>query len=93
MVAELSMSLTRQARILRLKLSMTACNIDSDAGRQPDHRGVHLPVLVLAGRSETFLGLRRMHPSSGAFPPALTDHLVPRAYGREELAKPLRVKR
>ena len=30
-MAELSVSLTRQARILRLKLSMTACQIDSDA--------------------------------------------------------------
>ena len=92
-VAELSFSLTRQARILRLKIVDDGLEVDSDAGCQPNHGCVDLPILVGACCSEAFLGLRRMHVPSGALPPALPDHLVPGACRGEEFAEALRVKR
>lgn len=93
MVTELSVSLTRHERILRLKLSNNCMQIDSEARRQPDHGRVHLPVLVGVRRSETFLGLDGMHPLPRTFPASLMGHLVPRACRREELAKALGVER
>ena len=53
-VAELSFSLTRQARILRLKIVDDGLEVDSDAGCQPNHGCVDLPILVGACCSEAF---------------------------------------
>ena len=93
MVAELSVSLTPPGKNPSAEIIDDRLQIDSDAGRQPDHGRVDLPVLVGALCSESFFGLCGVHPPSRTFPPAPADHLVPRACRGEELAKPLHVKR
>ena len=93
-VAELSFSLTRQARILRLKIVDDGLEVDSDAGCQPNHGCVDLPILVGACCSEAFLGLRRMHVSSGALPPATPGSSCYQMLAEaKSLPRALRVKR